>query len=416
MIRERIETKKTRQGLSQAAHQNQKLSASWVSERLFTTLFSGLVYPQIWEDPEADLVAFARAPGARMLTISSGGCNALSYLTADPSKVVAVDLNRHHIHLLKLKIAGLIGCPDHHSYFQFFGKADSKENRILYQRYIHPHLPPESQAYWNHKGLLKRKRIRLFEKNVYRYGLLGRFIGIAHFLAKRLKVDLKPLLAMRTIEEQTAYFDTQVAPMFERPLVRWITKQKASLFGLGIPPQQYDSLASSADGQMLIVLRERLRKLLCDFPMQDNYFAQQAIGRRYLSDGDAGSLPPYLQKQYFEQLKARAERITAINGSLTSVLAENPDASFDAFAFLDAQDWMKDEQLNALWTEVTRTAKPGARVVFRTADLDSLLPGRLDQGLLDQWTYLEETSKHATATDRSAIYGGVHVYEFTKTA
>jgi S-adenosylmethionine:diacylglycerol 3-amino-3-carboxypropyl transferase len=77
---------------------------------------------------------------------------------------------------------------------------------------------------------------------------------------------------------------------------------------------------------------------------------------------------------------------------------------------------MKDEQLNALWTEVTRTAKPGARVVFRTADLDSLLPGRLDQGLLDQWTYLQETSKHATATDRSAIYGGVHVYEFTKTA
>ena len=188
------------------------------------------------------------------------------------------------------------------------------------------------------------------------------------------------------------------------------------MFSLGIPPQQYDSLASSADGHILIVLRERLRKLLCNFPIQDNYFAQQAIDRRYLSDGDAGSLPLYLQKQHFEQLKARAERITAINGSLTSVLAENPDASFDTFAFLDAQDWMKDEQLDALWTEVTRTAKSGARVVFRTADLDSLLPGRLDQGLLDQWAYLEEISKHATATDRSAIYGGVHVYEFAKTS
>jgi S-adenosylmethionine-diacylglycerol 3-amino-3-carboxypropyl transferase len=412
MIRERHETQKTRQGLSQAAHQNQKLSASWMSERLFTTLFSGLVYPQIWEDPEADLEAFARPSGARMLTISSGGCNALSYLTADPSEVVAVDLNRHHIHLLNLKTAGLIGCPDHQSYFQFFGKADSKDNRALYQRYIHAHLPSESQAYWDHKGLLSRKRIRLFEKNIYRYGLLGRFIGIAHFLAKRMKVDLKPLLEMQTIEEQKAYFDTQVAPMFERPLMRWITQQKASLFGLGIPPQQYDSLASSADGRMLIVLRERLRKLLCDFPMQDNYFAQQAIGRRYLSNGDVGSLPPYLQKQHFEQLKARALRITAINGSLTAVLAENPEASFDAFAFLDAQDWMKDEQLNELWSQVTRTAKPGARVVFRTADLHSLLPGRLDPQLLDQWTYLEDESQQATTSDRSAIYGGVHVYEF----
>jgi S-adenosylmethionine:diacylglycerol 3-amino-3-carboxypropyl transferase len=41
------------------------------------------------------------------------------------------------------------------------------------------------------------------------------------------------------------------------------------------------------------VLRERVRRLVCDFPFTDNYFAWQALGRGY---GPAGTaLPPYLE-------------------------------------------------------------------------------------------------------------------------
>ena len=77
---------------------------------------------------------------------------------------------------------------------------------------------------------------------------------------------------------------------------------------------------------------------------------------------------------------------------------------------LDAQDWMTDGQLNALWTEITRTAAPGARVIFRTAAEQSLLPGRLSPALLDQWRYEEDASRDYSARDRSAIYGGFHLY------
>ena len=38
---------------------------------------------------------------------------------------------------------------------------------------------------------------------------------------------------------------------------------------------------------------------------------------------------------------------------------------------------MSDAQLNALWAEMTRTARPGARAVFRTAAEASPLPGRV---------------------------------------
>ena len=71
---------------------------------------------------------------------------------------------------------------------------------------------------------------------------------------------------------------------------------------------------------------------------------------------------------------------------------------------------MTDDQLDALWTEITRTARPGARVIFRTAAEPSLLPGRLDADLLRRWRYEEALSRDFTERDRSAIYGGFHLY------
>ena len=81
-------------------------------------------------------------------------------------------------------------------------------------------------------------------------------------------------------------------------------------------------------------------------------------------------------------MRARVDRVEVLNRSVTEYLAGCPDASRDRYVLLDAQDWMTDAQLNALWAEITRTARPGARVIFRTAAEPSLLPGRLDPALL----------------------------------
>ena len=43
---------------------------------------------------------------------------------------------------------------------------------------------------------------------------------------------------------------------------------------------------------------------------------------------------------------------------------------------------MTDEQLGALWSEIVRTAKPGARVIFRTAGEETILPGRVPDAIL----------------------------------
>lgn len=376
-------------------------------DKAFALAFKGLVYAQIWEDPVVDMQALAMKPGGRIATIASGGCNVLSYLTADPEEIVAVDLNTAHIALNKLKRAAAIHLPDYDHFRQFFGNAESKANIAAYHQYVAPHLDAVTRGYWEGRDVLGRRRIGGFAKGLYRRGLLGQFIALAHFTARVHKIDPKLLLTARSMPEQQAIFDTHFSPLFDRKFIRWLTDQPASLFGLGIPPAQFDSLAG--EQKMADVLKSRLEKLACGFDLKDNYFAWQAFGRGYGQEIDA-PLPPYLQQAHYEAVRNRAERVDVRHANMTDMLAGSANESFDSFLFLDAQDWMNDEQLNALWREVTRTARPGARVVFRTAAEESLLPGRVHCEILECWDYRAEESLAHTAADRSAIYGGVHLY------
>ncbi len=96
--------------------------------------------------------------------------------------------------------------------------------------------------------------------------------------------------------------------------------------------------------------------------------------------------------------------------SFTELLKQKRTGSVDRFVLLDAQDWMTAGQLNELWTEINRAAAPGARVIFRTAAVASPLEAKLDPRTLGVWDYLPELSNEMLARDRSAIYGGFHVY------
>jgi len=394
------------QNVTRAVHRHRHLSKQGLLERAFTFAFRGLVYAQIWEDPAVDMEALAITPDSHVVTIASGGCNVLSYLTADPAKITAVDLNTAHIALNELKLMAARTLPDHAAFHRFFAQADSKENIAAYRDIVAPHLDEATRRYWEGRDLIGRRRIGGFARGIYKHGLLGRFIGAAHLLARVHGVDLRRMLAATSRAEQREIFEREVAPIFDRAFVRWLTSQPASLFGLGIPPAQFEALAGNA--RMDVVLKARLEKLACDFDLKDNYFAVQAFGRGYA--GGEGPLPPYLQAANHDAVRSRADRVDVRHANFTDFLREQPDASADRYILLDAQDWMDDEQLNALWAQITRTAKPGARVLFRTAGEPSILPGRVVDAVLDRWAYRAEASLDYTARDRSAIYGGVHLY------
>lgn len=394
--------------LGNAVHKNRTLSREGLLERLFTFAFSELVYPQIWEDPRVDLEALALTPTSRIVTIASGGCNLMSYLTADPERILAVDLNHAHIALNKMKLAAAQHLPDADAFRRLFVDAADPSNVDLYDHHIAPHLDAVSREYWEGRDKLGRRRITAFTRGFYRTGLLGTCIAFAHALARLYGKNPRVMLKAKSREEQTRIYEAELAPLFERRLVRKFLGNEASLYGLGIPPAQYKALLGDAP-HMAVVVEQRLRKLACDFDLKDNYFAWQAFNRAYAKDPDA-SVPPYLEARHFPLIKARAERVEINHMSFTQLLLREPDQSLDRYVLLDAQDWMDDATLSELWREITRTARADSRVIFRTAGTETILPGRVPQATLGRWTYEEDASRRLSAEDRSAIYGAFHLY------
>jgi S-adenosylmethionine-diacylglycerol 3-amino-3-carboxypropyl transferase len=198
--------------------------------------------------------------------------------------------------------------------------------------------------------------------------------------------------------------------LFDSAPVRLISKSPLSLYALGIPPAQYDALMASGDGDAIAILRERVERLACDFPIAENYFAWQAFGRSYDLE-HRQALPDYLKAENHAALKKRVGSVSVHHASLLDFLKTQPPQSLDRFVLLDAQDWMTPLQLEDLWRQIDRTANSRhTRVIFRTAGETSPLSQKLSPALLAPWLYHEWESRVLHAQDRSSIYGGFHVY------
>jgi S-adenosylmethionine-diacylglycerol 3-amino-3-carboxypropyl transferase len=397
--------------LERAARSAPPVSPRGLLERLFTLMFQGFVYNQIWEDPGVDLDALTLKPHHRLVTIASAGCNVLNYLTAAPARIFALDLNPHHVALTRLKLAALAHLPDHESFFRFFGEAADPDNVALFDSHVRDWLDEETSRYWQGlSGTPKRRRIEMFARNLYHHGLLGRFIGILHAVARLYGKNLEELLDAKTPREQRVLFDQLIAPLFDSVPIKLMSKSPLSLYGLGIPPAQYDALVASGNGDAVSVLKERVERLACDFPVRDNYFAWQAFRRGYDIESRE-AVPPYLKAENYTALKTRVCSASVYHASLLEFLKAQPSQSLDRFVLLDAQDWMTPSQLVALWSEIDRTAESrDARVIFRTAGEASPLPDKLPSALLAPWLYHEWQSRVLHAQDRSSIYGGFHIY------
>jgi len=246
-----------------------------ILDGLYAFWLRRLVYTQIWEDPEADLAALRLPVGSTIVTISSGGCNALSYLTAQPAQVYAVDANQAHLSLLKLKLAGIRVFSNYSEFWQFFGEAASRSNARLYRDRLRPMLDSEARAYWDKRNIIGRPRHAYFTDGFYRHGMLGRLIGLAHFVARLARIDLSALLAAKVDSPERLQALDRLRRLFHSHLVRLFTRTPALLFSLGMPQQQRARLLR--DAPLNEVLHQRILRLINGHPSDTNYFAWQAL-------------------------------------------------------------------------------------------------------------------------------------------
>ncbi len=399
--------------LKEAVFRHNPLSFNGMLDRLFHLWFRGFVYNQIWEDPRVDREGLRLDHDSKLLTISSGGCNVLNYLVDEPGSIEAVDLNPHHIYLTRLKIAALRYLPTYEAFFQFFGCADSNANLDNYQRYIRQHLDEATRSFWEGGTWVRRKlrgpRIDYFKKNLYNHARLGYFMRFLHQLAKLVRKDPTAILRAKTQQEQEEVFEQLIGPFFDNSVVRFLGNMPFILFGLGIPPHQYNKIRQETGSNILGMYRERAKRLACGFPLEDNYFTWMAFGRSY-DTVCRQAVPDYLKEDHYETLKSHVENVhTEITG-LTPYLQSKAAGSLNRFVFLDSQDWMPKQAIAELWTEIDRVGEPGTRIIFRTAASESPVETALPASLRERFVYEKELGDSLFPKDRAAIYGGFHIY------
>jgi S-adenosylmethionine-diacylglycerol 3-amino-3-carboxypropyl transferase len=352
------------------------------------------------------MAALELRPADRMVAIASGGCNVMSYLTADPARILAVDLNPAHLALLELKLKAARYLNDGAAFRRLFAGPWDGDNLAAYAK-VAPALSPAARGWWEGRDGLGRRRTRMLERNLHAHGLLGRTIQLGHLACRLHGRDPRRLVAATSSAEQRRLFEAELAPVLRSPLVRGLLRLPVAYFGLGIPPAQFDAMRADAGGDLAALVRGARERLACDFPIGDNWFAWQAFARRYPEDGPA--LPPYLRPGSYEAVHARADRVECHQApSPTCWRGRTPPASTPTSSSTPGLDGAGAGRGALGPGEPHRPARRAGHLPHGRRREPPAREAAPD--LLRPWRYESSRSAELHARDRSAIYGGFHLY------
>ena len=387
-----------------------------LNERVFNALYArSLIYNTCWEDPAVDRQALNICGSDTILVITSAGCNALDYALAGPQRIHAVDANPRQTALLELKLAGIrhLGFDD---FFALFGEGRHPGFKEIYQDSLRRDLSPFAQQFWDDAGQwFTRSNPR---NTFYFHGLSGRVaVLFRHYLdlQPQLRSAVHDLVDAKSLDQQRAIYDSQIAPRMWGPSINWALSRQITMSMLGVPSPQHDEVRKQHKGGVPGFVRDAIEYVFRCLPLWSNYFWRVYVRGAYTRD----CCPEYLKPDNFLLLKmGLADRITHHTCTVTDLLhVVRPRVS--KFVLLDHMDWLgsfRPEALREEWAALLECAAPGARAIFRSAHarpayLDTLTvpgPGR-GSNLRELLTFHPELAARLTRADRVHTYAGFHI-------
>ncbi|MEW5303500.1 MAG: hypothetical protein WDW38_001833 [Sanguina aurantia] len=355
------------------------------------------LYTQSWEDPEPDMKVMDINSKDTVLTLTSGGCNALNLLVNGAGHVVSVDCNPAQSALLELK-AVAIRELEFEDCWQMFGEGVHPHIQEIYEHKLAPFLSQTSHRFWS-------QRLWYFKAGLYYQGGMGKLCYVLQCIAYFMGMGkvVKRLANAPTMEEQQAIYDSNTLVSFIKhgpSLLVWIFRKivsallfnKAVLwFGGGVPAQQYalikgdaipidNYIARTIDG---VAVHSHLRK--------QNYFYYNCLTGKFLRD----NCPSYLNESNFRMLKAGAvENLTVATGTFIGELRAR---IYTKVILMDHVDWLDMATAQELATTLAQQVAAGGIVIWRSAALeppyadlirdagfDVKCISRADQGYMDR--------------------------------
>lgn len=308
-----------------------------------------LLYAQVHEDPRLEMEALTPVFHGRIVVVTSGGCTALSLLASGARDVVAVDSNQAQNHITELKAAACRRSEHNEAIAFLGGRATDAPRRIARYEEIRGALGADARRYWD-------SRRALIARGVLGVGVSERFMsGIAGVM--RLLVHprrrIEGLLACETLEAQRTFYHREWNSRRWRLLFRMLLTRGS--LERTFDPAMYTSVKPLTVGARFHAQFERT---LTELPVADNYFLHQALLGEYRSSRPSG-LPPYLGQS------GDNGALTLVDATLTEYLRTQPSGAIDGFAISNVCEWLDDDGIDALFTEVVRTAAAGAVLCIR---------------------------------------------------
>ncbi|MEP0822691.1 MAG: DUF3419 family protein [Ignavibacterium sp.] len=349
-------------------------------------VFEDILYAQCWEDPSLDRAAFGLGKDDVVLTITSGGCNALTFLLDDPQEIIALDLNPSQNHLLALKIAAFRHLT-HDELLEFVGVRPSDRRLDLYRKLRHD-LDGNSRDYWE-------KQASKIREGIIHSGRFERYMRLLRFWLRLFigRNTMEAFFAARDRKERDELYRTQweniLWVLFTRVLLS--RSMMTLLFDKAFFAQLDARLSFGAN------FAAKTRRALTELPVQENYFLSYILLGRYFSERH---LPPFLLKENFEVIRSRVERITIVTEKCDRYLSRMPGNTISRFNFTNIFEWMSPADCEAILRETVRVAKPGAILTYRNL----LVPRSRPETLAHEIEPLEDLANALFERDLSFIY------------
>lgn len=350
-----------------------------------------LQFAQMCEDQALEQEALRPDPGMVTVMVSSGGCTALSYLSRFDGTVVSVDRNPVQNHVTELKVAAANLDPQD-APGALGAWARSPDQRLELYRSIRHELSAAARAHWDRSS-------RAVRSGVLGAGITERFIAA---VVKGVKLAIHPerrireMLSQPTLESQRAYYDAH-----------WNNRRWKAIFPILLHRAMFPAFRRTYDpsffehvGNYSFAehLYKKFEHVLTSLPVASNYLLHFTLLGTYPRNGLPDSLPPYLTEHGLSALRERRDQLTLVDGGLTEYLRTRPARSVHRFALSNVAEWMRDEEILALFGEVVRTAAPGALVCLRNLVGWTEIPPSLREVLVE-----ETSARSLMARERSIM-------------
>jgi S-adenosylmethionine-diacylglycerol 3-amino-3-carboxypropyl transferase len=345
-------------------------------------VFNDVLYSQCWEDPQMDRTAFNIQEDDVIFSITSGGCNLLTFLIDNPKSVIALDLNRFQNYLLELKMAAFKYLT-YENLLRFLGVRQYKRRTELYN-IIKSELSEEARIYWD-------QNLKKISKRIIHCGRYEKYM-------KLLRNWLNLLIGKRIIKK---FFE--IDDSFERKELfdhKWNNWRWKLLTKILLSRKTMSLLFDKAFFKYLKEnfsfgdnFAEKTRRALTELPVKENYFLRYILFGNF----DERFLSYYLRRENYELIRSRLDRIKIVTDSCDNYFKSLSADSISKFNFTNIFEWISEEAFEDLLRETSRVAINGAVITYRNLLVHREHPTRLSNIIESDKILAEQLHKNDLA-------------------